>query len=274
VHLSVFKKTTVHKEIIMKFTLFGQSFCFSILSVLCFVQVVVAQTETTPPNHCPSCFGTIGTWNVTYPWNSQYSYVRSKSERKLVWGSLSSVIRNPPAEGAQDITRTTSENVSFSYNVSDSGSRAVSIKAGIGTPKTGSIGGGFSDTSTWTAGVNGSSERGVQVGRVCSQGYAIWERAYYYSKEDTGTEYRYNSGLSAQYWCPVVSCQAYTRTGSFTDIYDESRAVFVYPSGEAGMLTLTGPWDTDVQSSSYYTLTPLFTDVNIPAKVYSSGKNW
>jgi hypothetical protein len=65
-----------------------------------------------------------------------------------------------------------------------------------------------------------------------------------------------------------------SRTDSFTDIYDEVSAVFVYPSGEAGMLTLTGPWDTDVQSSGYYTLDTLITDINIPAEGYTSGKNW
>ena len=67
----------------------------------------------------------------------------------------------------------------------------------------------------------------------------------------------------------------YTRTGYwFTDIYDHEVATFTYPSGEAGVLALSGVWDTDVFAPSYYSgMVASYLDVNI-TKTYTPGKNW
>lgn len=147
----------------------------SVTFLLCFLasQEIVAQTETTPPNTCPRCEGSNGTWYVNYPWFSQYSCVKTKAIRSLCWGSMSSVIRNPENEGAKDVTRTVSEKVSFSYTVTDSGSSTATIKAELGIPSSGSIGGGYTNVQSWSASTSGSSEHSVQMGRICSPGYAI-----------------------------------------------------------------------------------------------------
>jgi hypothetical protein len=191
--------------------------------------MVSAQDETVANNNCPNCYGTIGHWNVDYPWFSQYAARTTKQQRKLVWGTMSDTIRNPSNEGATDVTRTVETSVSVSWSSTVSGSETTNIQSQLSIPKTGSIGGSYTNTSAWQENQSNSSSITITTGRVCHPGYAIWERGYYYSKEIIGTLYRYNDNLYARYWCPVVSCQGYTKTSAFTDIYQEYNATFVFP---------------------------------------------
>ena len=256
------------------------SVLFVALLVFCATRVAVfAQTETVPLNFCPYCRGTSGTWEVSYPWFfSDYSSVKTKSVRNLVWGSVNGEIHNPDLEGAKDITRTISAKVSLSYTVTDSGSSTATIKGELGVPKQGSIGGSYTNKHEWSAGISGSSECEIVIGRVCVPGTAIWDRALYYSRVDTGTRYRYNGGMRAEYWCPT--CRFHTRRNtSFTDIYDEVSATFTYPSGQAMIYTPTGHCGADSLSPDYYTesvsgFSPSITDTDLPAKSYQKGKNW
>lgn len=248
--------------------------------VFCSAQAVTlaeqaTPVETVPPNYCPRCLGTHGTWYVDYPfWGRiEYGSVMTKSVRNLVWGSLGLVLRNSPGEGAMPVTYKISDKVSFSYTVSDSGSDSATIKSELRIPKAGSIGGSYTNTSTWKESISGSSERTIEMTRICPPGKAIWDRAHYYSRVDTGERFRYECGMAAKYWCPT--CKDYTRTGySFTDIYDRKIATFTYPSGEAGVSTFTGSYDTDPLSPSHYTSpSASHEDANFPVR-FTAGKNW
>jgi hypothetical protein len=241
--------------------------------------VINAQEETVVPNnfYCPNCYGTDGSWYLNYPWFSQYAYRITKSEKKLVWGTMSALIRNQPHEGATNITRGVESTVSISWSSTDSSSLTSEVKAQLSIQRTGSIGGSFTAQDSWSETTSGSSSIVISTGRVCQPGYAIWERGYYYEKEILVTEYQYNDGLSARYWCPIV-CNAYTKTDTFTDIYAESEITVVYPSGEAGIWASTGPYNTDVFHESYYNgLTSLYNDIDLLPKSFQSqkgGVNW
>jgi hypothetical protein len=245
--------------------------------------VVIAQSgteqteieETVADNKCPVCQGTDYTWKISQPWFRDHTYSVKKQQRKLVWGTINGVVRNPPDEGAVNVTRETTASVSIGWSSSVSGSIASTIQGKLGIPKVGSIGGEFTATSTWTQSKSGSSTMTITVGRVCPPGRAIWDRGYYYSKEITGAQYQYSSAIRAKYWCK--SCLSYTKRDTFTDIYEESNAQFAYPSGEAGLWTPTSVYTTDVDDENHYKdLTPTHLDIDV-AKSYkpgSGGSNW
>jgi hypothetical protein len=246
------------------------------------IDETVVDYECVADYSCVYCGGTAGTWYiVNYPWFSQYTCRITKNQRKLVWGTMSSPVRNPPEEGATTVTRNTSETVSISWSKTTSGSATYTIKSALKIPGKGSIGGSFTASASWSNTNSGSSSATVSISRDCLPGYAIWERGYYYSREVVGTRYQYNDGLRAVYACS--SCGADDDDDEFeleniTDIYGEQNATFVYPSGEAGIFTLTGPYNTDIEDENHYNnITTLYNDVNLAPKSYKSGKggtNW
>jgi hypothetical protein len=119
--------------------------------------------------------------------------------RDIVWGGLSSILVNPPNEGAGQIVRNDTVSVSITLSASESGTSTAKIRGELKIPKTGTIGGEYTESNTWEFGTTVTSSREITTERTCDVGYAIWERGYYYKKTVNATRWRYNDGMTARY---------------------------------------------------------------------------